>query len=227
MFEVCERATIRNNVCYENYGRGVYLSNSSDCQIINNMFYHNGMSGVAAVGVARDGADFGCEKDGRVPASNNVVWGNIFDDNCHPNFAPKDMDGRDEPWTTRPELIMPDVHEINTGNISDYNIFYRSPARPMPFWFGWHLTIFKDLVEWQEKTGNDKHSIIAQPLYVNPTNFDFHPAPGSPAIDFVRPRMGGAYEFTGKMRQLSRNKDNKPFRWTAGPFPFVPAEVAK
>ena len=88
------------------------------------------------------------------------------------------------------------------------------------------LTIFKDLAEWQEKTGNDKHSIIAQPLYVNPTSFDFHPAPGSPAIDFVRPRMGGAYEFTGKMRDR-KPQEGKPLRWTAGPFPFVPAEVAK
>jgi len=226
MYEVSERGTFRNNVCYANYGRGIYLSNSPDCQVLNNVFYHNGMSGVAAVGVSRDGGDYGSGTNNRLPANNTVVWGNIFVDNCHPDFAPKTMDGRDEPWTTRPELIMPDVHEINTGNISDYNIFYRSPGRPMPFWFGWHLTLFKDLTEWQEKTGNDKHSIIAQPLFVNPTSFDFRPAPKSPAIDLVRPRMGGAYDMAGKMRDR-KPPEGKPLRWTAGPFPFVPQEDKK
>jgi len=228
MIEVSERATIRNNVFYENYARGVYLANSSDCQVLNNVFYHNGLSGVGAVGVARGIGDFGCENDNRAPACNTVVWGNIFVDNCHPDFCPKTLDGRDQPWDTRPELIMPDVHEINTGNISDYNIYYRSPGRPMPFWFGWHITVFDNLADWQEKTGNDKHSIIAKPLFINEAERDFRPAPGSPAIDFVRPRMGGSYEFTGKMRELNRGKDNKPIRWTAGPFPFVqPPEVKK
>jgi len=221
MYEVSERGTFRNNVCYENYDRGIYLSNSPDCQVLNNLFYHNGMSGLAAVGVSRAGGDFGSEEDDRLPANNTVVWGNIFVDNCHPDFAPKTMDGRDEPWTTRAELIMPDLHGINTGNISDYNIFYRSPGRPMPFWFGWHVTLFKDLTEWQEKTGNDKHSIIAEPLFANAAEFDFRPAPGSPAIDSVRPRMGGVYDMAGKWRRLDRSEKSKALRWTAGPFPYV------
>ena len=219
MIEISERATIRNNVCYENDGRGVYLSNSSDCQVLNNVFYHNGMSGLAAVGVSRGGGDFGDGKDQRLSARNNFVWGNIFYDNCHSDFAPKTMDGRDEPWTTRPELIMPDVHEINTGNFSDYNIYYRSPGRPMPFWFGWHLTLFKDLADWQAKTGNDKHSVIAQPLFVDLAKRDFRPASGSPAIDLVPPRMGNVYDMAGK-RRPTNSKDKKPIRYTAGPFPF-------
>ena len=220
MIEVSERGTFRNNVCYENFDRGIYISNSSDCQVLNNVFYHNGMSGLAAVGVNRDGTPFNEDNTKRLASKNLVVWGNIFYDDCHPDFAPKNLDGRDQPWTTRPELIMPDIHEVNTGNISDYNIFYRSPGRPLPFWFGWHLTLFKDLAEWQEKTGNDKHSIIAEPLFVNAKEFDFRPAPGSPAIDFVRPRMGELYDFAGKLRSPD-GKDGKPARYTAGPFPFV------
>jgi parallel beta-helix repeat protein len=219
MYEVSERGTFRNNVCYENYGRGIYLSNSPDCQVLNNVFYHNGMSGLAAIGVSRGGGDFGEGKDQRLSARNTFVWGNLFVDNCHPDFALKDLDGRDEPWTTRPELIMPDVHEINTGNVSDYNIFYRSPGRPMPFWYGWHLTIFKDLAEWQSKTGNDKHSIIAQPLFVDAAKYDFRPAAGSPALDFVPPRMGNVYDYSGKLRP-TRSKEKQPIRYPAGPFPF-------
>lgn len=223
MYEVSERGTFRNNVCYENYGRGIYLSNSPDCHVLNNVFFHNGLSGLGAVGVSRGGGDFGDGDDKRLSARNTFVWGNIFVDNCHPDFAPKDLDGRDEPWTTRPELIMPDVHAINTGNFSDYNIFYRSPGRPLPFWFGWHLTLFKDLAEWQAKTGNDRHSIIALPLFADAAKFDFRPANGSPALNFVPPRMGNVYDIDGKLRPI-KAVDNQPVRLTAGPFQ---AEIKK
>ena len=224
MIEVSERATIRNNICYENYGRGVYLSNTSDCHVYNNVFWHNGMSGVGAVGVPRGGGDWGDGKDGRLPARNNFIWGNVFVDNCHPDFCPKDLDGRDKPWDTRPELIMPDVHEINTGNVSDYNIYYRSPGRVMPFWKGWHPKdgIWDDMADWQKKTGNDMNSVIAEPKFVDAAKHDFRPAAGSVAIEFVKPRMGAQFDFYGKMRPTEERKDKKPLRFTAGPFEFNP-----
>ena len=224
MIEVSERATIRNNVCYENYGRGVYLSNSSDCHVFNNVFWHNGMSGVGAVGVPRNAGEWGEGKEGRLPARNNFVWGNIFVDDCHPDFCPKDMDGRDKPWDTRPELILPDVHEINTGNVSDYNIYYRSPGRVMPFWKGWHPKdgIWDDLADWQKKTGNDMNSVIAEPKFVDAAKHDFRPAAGSVAIEFVKPRMGAQFDFFGKMRPTEEPKDKKPLRFTAGPWEFKP-----
>jgi parallel beta-helix repeat protein len=225
MIEVSSRATIRNNVCYENYGRGVYLSNSSDCQVYHNVFWHNGMSGVAAIGCDRSGGEFGEGEKGRLPACNNVVWGNVFVDNCHPDFCLKTPDGRDKPWDTRPELIMPEVADVNTGNVSDYNIFFRSPNRVMPFWKGWHLSkdqIWDNLADWQKGTGMDKHSIIAESLFVDAAKHDFHPVKGSPAIDFVKPRMGGVYQFDGTRRLPDPMPEGKLIRFTAGPYEFKP-----
>jgi parallel beta-helix repeat protein len=217
-YEVGERGSIMNNVCYENKGRGVYLSNSSDCQVINNLFWHNGSSGVACTGVSRNWENFGEGENDRLAARNNVVWGNVFVDNCHPDYGFKEPDGRGEPWDTRPELIMPEEWEGNTGNVSDYNIYFRSPKRVLPFWKGWHITLYKDLADWQAKTGYDKHSIIAEPLFVDAKKLDFHAAEGSPAIGFVQPRMGGAYDFDGNLRPTHERPDKKPLRWTAGPF---------
>lgn len=226
MIEVSERATIRNNICYENYNRGIYLSNSADCQVYNNMLYHNGASGVACIGVERSGGDFGEGKTQRLPAKNNVVWGNIFVDNCHKDFCPKENDGRDEPWTTRAELIMPEVADVNTGNVSDYNIYFRSPGRPMPFWKGWHLKdqIWNNLADWQAKTGYDAHSIIAEPKFVDASKYDFRPVKGSPAIDFVMPRMGNVYQYDGTRRLPDPMPEGKPIRFTAGPYEFKPGK---
>ncbi len=225
MIEISSRATIRNNVCYENYNRGVYLSNSSDCQVFNNVFWHNGASGVACIGCDRPAGEWGEGEKGRMAACNNVVWGNIFVDNCHPDFCPKEPDGRDKPWDTRLELIMPEKCDINTGNVSDYNIFFRSPNRVMPFWTGWHLSkdqIWDNLADWQAKRGMDTHSIIAEPLFVDVANRDFRPAKGSLAIEFVKPRMGAQYEMDGKMRPTEDRKDKKPIRFTAGPWEYKP-----
>jgi hypothetical protein len=113
---------------------------------------------------------------------------------------------------------MPENSDVNTGNVADYNIYYRSPNRVMPFWKGWHVTQFADLAEWRSKTGNDTHSIIAEPLFMDAKKFDFHPAEGSPAIGLVRPRMGGIYDINGNLRPSHDRRDKKPVRHTAGPF---------
>jgi parallel beta-helix repeat protein len=158
MYEVSSRGTFVNNVCYENGGRGIYLSNSADCLVYNNMLWHNGMSGVTCIGVDRGGGDWGEGAKQRLPAKNNVVWGNVFVDNCHPDFCPKDKDGRDMGWDTRPELIMPEEDPVNTGNVADYNIYFRSPNRVMPFWKGWHLKggIWDNLAAWQKAFARDR-----------------------------------------------------------------------
>ena len=214
MYEIGERAIIKNNVCYENSGRGIYISNSAYCSILNNLCYRNGMSGIVLVGVERGGGLFGDEQTTYMPARDNVVWGNVLMDNCYPGLAIKG-------WEGRAELIMPDERiKSNVGNISDYNIFYRSNKRGIPFWWNWGAMGCATLKEWQDKTGQDKHSIIAEPLFKDPAKYDFHPADKSPAILFARPRMGMAIDLDGKRR-------NSELPHTAGPYDadsrFLPA----
>jgi parallel beta-helix repeat protein len=194
MYEIGERAIIKNNICYENTGRGIYISNSAYCSIVHNLCYRNGMSGVAVIGVERDGGLVGDEETTYTPARGNVVWGNILMDNCYPGLAIKG-------WEGRPELILPDERiKSNTGNVSDYNIFCRSGKRGIPFWWNWGAMNCWTLKEWQDKTGNDKHSILAEPLFKDAAGYDFHPADKSPAILFTRPTMSVALDFDGKPR---------------------------
>jgi parallel beta-helix repeat protein len=51
MYEIGERAIIKNNICCENSGRGIYISNSAYCSIVHNLCDRNGMSGIVLIGV--------------------------------------------------------------------------------------------------------------------------------------------------------------------------------
>ncbi len=63
---------------------------------------------------------------------------------------------------------------IAKGIRLDYNIYYNADGHPIRFR---HDT----LQQWQDRTGNDRHSFIADPMFVDPDNGDFTLKPGSPA----------------------------------------------
>ena len=73
MVEIGRKVVIRNNLVYENHGRGIYISSSSDCDILHNTCYRNGGSGVAVVGPDRiNGWYFDDDKTGFAPA--RTTW---------------------------------------------------------------------------------------------------------------------------------------------------------
>jgi len=208
MYEIGERVVVKNNVCYENRSRGIDISNSSYSLIAFNLCYRNGKAGIGIYGGTRKEGElpYMDEETGVDPVRNNVVWGNILMDNWYEPLLPADeiKDG--------PELIMPDPsYKSNGGNISDYNLYYRSDGRPIRFWYNYVEKSFPDLKTWQEKTGQDRHSIVAQPLFKDLAKYDFHPADKSPAIDLVRPRLGNRLDMEDRDRRYKQMQ-------TAGPY---------
>ena len=221
-YEISERAIIRNNIAYENKGRGIYLSNSSDSIVLHNLCYRNGMAGIAVHGVNRPGGATADPETGYAPARNNVIWGNILMDNCHPDLCPDDPDHTGQSWSLRPELIVPDPRiASNAGCVSDYNLFYRSDGRPMPFWENWGAAIYADLEEWQAKTGQDRHSLIAEPRFADLVAHDFHPTPDSPAVHMVRQQMSIRQDRDGRDRMF------RTAFLTAGPYEAPQPSQAK
>jgi len=61
----------------------------------------------------------------------------------------------------------------NSNFIYDHNLYWNVSGAPLTF-------SGKSLDEWQ-KAGQDKHSIVADPLFVDPEHGDFHLRAGSPA----------------------------------------------
>lgn len=58
----------------------------------------------------------------------------------------------------------------------DYNLYFNAAGKPVTFPGG--LT----LKQWQRQRGQDEHSMIADPMLVNPKKDDFRLKPGSPAL---------------------------------------------
>jgi len=57
----------------------------------------------------------------------------------------------------------------------DRNCYWDASGRPIRF-------AGKNLKDWQRETGHDKNSVIANPLFLDPNNFDFRLKPTSPAL---------------------------------------------
>ena len=212
-YEIGTRGVIKNNIAYENGHRGIYLSNSSYSAVLHNVCYRNGMSGIVVIGIERGGGVHGRGEHGYVPGGHNVVWGNILVDNCWDGS--RDLE-KFANWGNRPELILPSDRDGNRGCVSDYNVFFRTGKRgehldQLKFARNWDMGFAAGLTNWQEKTGWDRHSIVADPLFVNAAEYDFSLAEGSPARWMVE-------ELDDSMR-LDINGDMRPKTiQCAGPF---------
>jgi parallel beta-helix repeat protein len=216
VYEICERGMIRNNICYENVGPGISVASSANTAVLHNTCYRNGREGILVIGATRADSSYGRGEGSMYPAGHNLVWGNIMVDNANPALCPKGNDGSGHTWDKRPELILPqEEKEIDTGNVSDYNIFYRSDGRGIPFWKGWDNQIGKDLAQWQQKSGQDKHSMVADPKFVNAAKLDFHPAGDSPVLWMVKPSMGVVRDYEKKDRPTGMDGPVRAY-YTAG-----------
>ena len=109
-------------------------------------------------------------------------------------------------WSNRAELILPDDRPSNVNNVSDYNLFFRSGDRAIPFFRGWGATTYSTIESWQEATGNDRNSILAEPRFVDLDRRDFRPTSGSPNIGHVQPHMSVRFDADGSLRPRSSSR---------------------
>ena len=200
-YEICERGIIRNNLCYDNLGPGIEVSCSAYTAVLHNTCYHNAREAIAVQSSSRADSSYGRGEGSVFPVGHIVIWGNLFVDNAHPSLCPKGNDGSGHTWDKRPELVMAkEGNDVDGHNVSDYNVYFRSDGRPMPFWQGWDNMVGKDLAAWQKASGQDMHSVIADPKFVDAAKLDFHPKADSPALWMVKPSMAVSIDFEKKTR---------------------------
>ncbi|MBD3391394.1 MAG: hypothetical protein GF418_05040 [Chitinivibrionales bacterium] len=129
---------------------------------------------------------------GQYPLDDNDIRNNLLVDNSH-------------------GAIHIDFHKDYVHrNTSDYNLFWDSVLKhPMD---GGHR-----LLEWQEMTGLDQHSVYSKemhdgPLFKGLDRLDFRPAPGSPAIGAGQPLEDVPDDFVGNPRPKNGPVDIGPFQ---------------
>jgi len=77
-------------------------------------------------------------------------------------------------YVTQGELFNNDGGRGDLRSPWDYNLYWRTDGQPLEFYE-------QTFAEWQAK-GPDRHSVVADPKFVDPAHYDFRLQPDSPAL---------------------------------------------
>jgi parallel beta-helix repeat protein len=144
---------VANNIITGNQADGISINAVENASIVNNTIVGN--YGNAAIELDGDARDQGSVYPGTTGTLNNTIENNIIAN----NFTVYDLDV--------PTLAAGDPEVGN--NESDYNLFYRWGAA-LHFttggtYLGWGQTP-STLANWQADSGEDAHSIVADPQFL-------------------------------------------------------------
>ncbi len=79
-------------------------------------------------------------------------------------------------------LLIGNQFASNSANVVDWNLYY-SPGGTGGSSWEWKKTSYASFAAWKTGTGNDAHSVFADPLFINAGSNNFHLATNSPAVN--------------------------------------------
>ena len=176
----------QNQVYQSNFGIEIASEHSgratSEIIVRNNLLYHNHSAGLAMGGYDTNrGSTEDCfilnntffENDSNHTGSgelyvqfdtqNNVIKNNIF-------------------YANGQNLFISNEYTQNSGNVLDSNLFFATAGAAAGEW-QWKTVTYQGFTAYQSGTGNDAHSLFANPLLANTSLPDLHLLVSSPAID--------------------------------------------
>jgi len=164
--------TLSGNRLHHNQDTGEHFGpGSNDCVSTNNISWANGDHGFDHLGTSN------------TIHVNDVAYGNHMDgfsfEGNSPGSQLHNSIAIENGLTTNEYDLWVDASS-SIGFVSDRNIFWNSTLQP-PIKFG--STVYSSLATYQTDSGQDAHSMQADPLFVNPAAGDFMLGLGSPAID--------------------------------------------
>ena len=163
------KATVCNNIVYRTARGAIFINGGSDNTIVNNILVGGKRSQVYLHALKGKG--------GRNRFLRNIVY--YREPDAFAYFTKDDVVAKEHP-----------AGGLKPGWLeSDYNVVYHAGARPkvlLKAYQGWR-PIPADVApqeSWEawQKRGMDAHSIIADPLFVNPDKNDYRLKPNSPAL---------------------------------------------
>jgi parallel beta-helix repeat protein len=167
---------------------GIFVSSSAGVQVYNNTAVYNDRSGISVSGPVRDDGNghnvysYAADLKNNLVAMNDAYTGSISAGSTRDMFEYQVFNGG--PNAVRdPALVGPLIVPFS-GNLSDYNLVMPryGGANPNANSFGFNSWADQTLAQWLADTGQDAHSLIADPLFTNVSANDFSLAPNSPAL---------------------------------------------
>jgi parallel beta-helix repeat protein len=155
--EISDDAVIAGNLVTKNKYQGIYVAASSDVTVENNTLDENGF-GIVLHGMPR--------KE-HPTLRNNKVRNNII--------AESGM----------VDLVVYDHPSATKGNVTDHNLYYPREKKGVKIaWTGNsdYKVNYTDMRRFAKDTGNEAHSLIANPLWRDRASGDYSLKAGSPAI---------------------------------------------
>lgn len=212
-------AVLRNNIIHDVWpyrgspamAWGIYFdSGSTGFLVENNLVYHTLTGGLMNTG-----------NPGNTVQNNifalsawEAVWRYTF------KRDPPSVVQRNIFYLTQGDLFHNDAGQNDFRSQWDYNVYWRTDGAPLLFYD-------EEFAEWQAK-GMDKNSLIADPLFVDPTKGDFRLQSDSPALKLgFRPIDFSQVGLTGppQWRELPRKATFPPTVLPPPPMPLGPVSI--
>jgi parallel beta-helix repeat protein len=170
-----DNALVSDNVSYDNGDHGIDDYNVTGGRVIGNTIYYNCTDGINVEGTS-----------GNYTVENNVSMNNATGAVINPTPIATD------PSTGQPYYSNPCNRRIGNIGIYDsapssttanYNLVYQSGPGAWYTWAGVTYTGASSLSALQQASGQESQGKFANPLFVNPSAWNFQLSAGSPAID--------------------------------------------
>lgn len=188
--EKSDFVTIRSNLVYSNNAVGITIGGyansgaggggSDNILIVNNSLYNND---TAATGQGEFQVQYHATNSS---FNNNIIYANS--QNIFINYV--------------------STSTASPGTV-DYNLYYAAAGANSGIW-QWRNQSYTGFTTYQSGSGNDAHSLFANPLYSSLTTPDFHVASTSPAVNAgtnLGTTIEGTLDFAGNARVQGPNID--------------------
>lgn len=155
---------------------------TSNITVRNNIVYNNSYTGIAMGGydTAR-GSTTGCVIVNNTLYKNDTVGENggqlLVQYDTRNNTIKNNI-----LVASSSNILIQNAFTQNTGNIVDYNLYYGAGGASGSKWI-WKKTSYGSFSAYKTGTGNDAHSLFADPLFAGASSGNFHLTASSPAID--------------------------------------------
>lgn len=155
---------------------------TSNITVRSNVIYNNRLTGIAMGGYDNGrGSTVNCKI-----VNNTLYKNNTFDGGSGQLFVQYDTRNNviknNIFVASSTDVLINNEYTKNSGNVVDYNLYFAPGGSSEANWI-WKNNEYIGFSVYKLGTGNDAHSLFADPKLVNAANRDFHLQSSSPAID--------------------------------------------